>query len=491
MLGATFAFLGQAASGAPEVENFEIVVPWGLDHPRGKIIASMIGNHSTLGTKYNYTYTQVGGGPNDRKALVSRFLAGDYPDLAIITQDWYSEFIDFGIFYNFADDIGAWEGDRANWRTDIPSGWWDILDKENGDGTGSSIYALPFYSQSIMPYANVEHLTAVGVDYETDLETIDDFLAACEKLDAGGYTPFALVGKLQSDIAYMNYMLGHTNNYIDSHTDPATVIPWDSDGKYGVNGSLSVEGFAAYLKLKGEGWVKSTVDTDGGGEANSIFEAGNASFVFCGPWGTGIFEKDALGVGLDAEDFKCIPMWKNSDGSQSTSTGGGIAMVPSASAFKGDAATLAQWLLDDENQMKTVSNWLNQAWRIPVRDNIADFATWVAASPENRTNFQVHVESQAYAYPWGRQHPQWIDIHESVMMPGYYNALLEVEYDKGYTDAEYTAMAQEALDAMAQNIQAFYLGEKPAPSGTPGFEAIHVLLLLGFLGGFMLFRRRR
>ncbi|MFV2016386.1 MAG: ABC transporter substrate-binding protein, partial [Candidatus Heimdallarchaeota archaeon] len=275
--------------------SFEIVMPWGLDHERGKIISSMIGNHSTLGSKYTFTFTQVGGGPSDRDALVARFIAGDYPDLIILTQDWYTEWAEFDIWYDFSTDISAWAGDRAGWREDIPAGWWSILDKANGDGTGKDIFALPFFGQSVLPYVNLDDLAVAGVTV-ADLDTLEGFMTAAGKLKAAGKTPFAQVGLLQSDIAYMNYMFASTDNFIDSATDPATVIPWDTDKKYGVNGSLSVEGLSAYLKLKGEGLVPSTVDTDGGGEVNSIFGAGEASMVLVGPWGTGIF----TGAGLAA-----------------------------------------------------------------------------------------------------------------------------------------------------------------------------------------------
>ncbi|MHA1214891.1 MAG: ABC transporter substrate-binding protein [Candidatus Hodarchaeales archaeon] len=475
-------------------DTFEIVIPWGLDHPRGKIIKSMIDN-SSIANKYNFTYTQVGGGPSDRDALVSRFLAGDYPNLIIITQDWYTEFAEFGIWHDFSTEISAWSGDRAGWRADIPDGWWSILDKVNGDGTGTGIYALPFFGQSVLPYVNLNDLSDAGVT-ESDLDTLDGFLAAAKKLKDAGKTPYAMVGKLQSDIAYMNYMFASTDNFINSSQDPATVFSWDSAKKYGVNGSLSVEGFAAYLKLKGEGWVPETVDTDGGGEANAIFGAGNASMVLCGPWGTSIF----MDAGLAADDFKAIPMPKTSDGVRSTITGGGISMVPIVGqneTMQADAVLLAEWLLEDENQMKTVDNWLNTSWRIPVRLSLKDDPWFTEAGHPERANFVTHIESQDYAFPWGRQHPKWMTIHESVMMPGYRNALLEVEWGKGYTDQWYLDKAQAALDQMAATIQCYYLGgpcvevEQPTPTASPGFELIYVVFAIGLFAGIQFLRRRR
>ncbi|MHA1448197.1 MAG: ABC transporter substrate-binding protein [Candidatus Hodarchaeales archaeon] len=483
---ASFSLAGMPVKAATTVENFEIIVPWGLDHERGQIIASMIDNHSTLGTKYNYTFTQVGGGPSDRDGLVARFLAGDYPDLILCTQDWYTEFAQFGIWHDFDPTISAWTGDKATWREDIPDGWWSILDKEKGDGTGSGIYALPFFGQSIIPYINLDHFGAVGLT-AADVDTIDGMLSACETLDAAGYTPFALVGLLQSDLAYMNYMMGSTDDFISSATDPATVISWDSGHELGINGSLSVEGFAAYMKIKGEGWCKSTVDTDGGGEANTLFGQGNASMVFCGPWGTSIFE----GHGLT--NFTAIPMFKSSNGERSTITGGGISFVPNVggdSAKIADAVALAEWLLDDENQMKTVDNWLGTAWRIPVRESLKS-NTWFTAH-ENRSNFVTHIESQAYAYPWGKQHPSWMDIHENVMMPGYRAAMLDVDYGAGYTDAQYTAMAQAALDEMAYQAQTYYLGGLYIPpKASPGFELGYVFIVFGLLAIIPAIRRKK
>ncbi len=477
-----FASLNVSSTVAkPTLDTFEVVLPWGLDHPRGKIIKTMIEN-STLKDAYDFTYTVVGGGPDDRVSLFSRFAANNYPDLLLVTQDWYTEFAGFGIFHNFADDVADWADDRSGWVDDIPDGWWSILDLEKGDGTGDSVFALPFFGQSILPYINTDNFTAAGVT-EADIDTLTGWLDACETLDAAGITPFAMVGKSQSDLAYMNYMFGSTDNFIDSREDPATVFPWDDDGMYGVNGSLNVEGFAAYLKMKGEGWVPSTVETDGGGEANTIFGSGQAAMVLCGPWGTGIFE----GAGL--ENFKAVPMPKTSDGVRSTITGGGISLVPKSATHAADAVVLAQELLEDEHQMKTVDNWLNEAWRIPVRTSLKDNA-WFSASA-NRSNFVTHIESQSYAFPWGKQHPKWLGIHSDVMIPGYLAALNGITWNAGYTDAQYTAAAQKALDGMAAQIQVFVLGLPEEPSAAPGFTLASVLLLVGLLGSVRIIRRRK
>lgn len=433
-----------------QITDFEIVMPWGTDHERGKIIMSMIGNSSIAGD-YNFIYTAVGGGPSDRDALKARFMAGDYPNLIIATLDWYTEFSLYKDFWvDFNTTIDVWP---AGWQADIPEGWWSILDKEYGNGSGDGIYALPFFGQSILPYINTDHFEDVGLNWTTDLDTIDEWVTACETLAAGGYTPFAMVGKLQSDLAYMNYMLASTDNLINSSVDPATVFSWGASDEYGLNGSMSVDGFTTYLKMKGEGWVPTTVETDGGGEANTIFGAGDASIVFCGPWGTSTFE----GKGL--ENFTAVHMPASSDGKRSTIIGGGMSMIPKYgqnTTETNDAILLANWLLDDENQMKTVENWLNVAWRIPVRRSVTT-DPWFTAFP-NRTNFLTHVDSQNYTYAWGRQHPVWMDVHESIVMPGYLEALQSVTRGADLTDTEYEAIAQLALDKMAAKIQCYYLG---------------------------------
>ena len=463
MFLALFSVLPQVKSEPEAVaaDEFEIVMPWGTDHVRGKIIMSMIGNHTTLGTKYTYKYTAVGGGPADRDALTARFLAGDYPELIITTQDWYSEFSTYGIWENFAPIIQSWDPSNV---TDIPKGWWSILDFENGDGTGNYIYALPFFGQSILPYINKDHFNNVSINWNTSLDTVQDMLTAAAALKADGWTPFAMVGDGSSDTTYMNYMMGDVDNYISARagtdvggvTIPATVKGY-------LNGTLNVEGLAAWLKLKGEGWTQPEVDTSGGGYANSLFGNGSASIVFCGPWGTSIFEDTAATAGVNL-NFTAVPMFKCSDGSQSTITGGGITWVPKTltnATMKADAMTLAEWLLDDENQMKTVDNWLNQAWRIPVKKSLAS-DPWFTAFP-NRTNFVRHIESQEYAYPWGKQHSKWISIHESVLMPAYKDVTHKIKWNAtgitgGYNDTYYTQVAQEALDKMAQEIEVNYIG---------------------------------
>lgn len=493
LLVATFGFsVSTVAPTTNQLPNFEIVVPWEQTHDRTKIIASMFGNHTTLNARYNFTYTHVGGSPSDRADLTKRFMVGDYPNVIICTQDWYTEFERLGskIWHDFSTEIGAWSGDRAGWQADIPDGWWSIIDQDKGDGSGDGIFALPIWSQSILPYINLNDFEDAGLT-EADVETIDGLFTAVEALKDAGKVPFAMVGKLQSDLVYMNYMLGSTNNYINSSDDPATVFSWGSDDQYGLNGSLSVEGFAAYMKLKGEGYVQSTVDSDGGGEVNDIFKAGDASIAFCGPWGTSIFMGEG---GLEATDFKAIPMFKSSDGKRSTITGGGMTLVPTVdftTAEVADAVELAQWLLEEENQMKTVS------FRFPVRTSVTENEWFTEAGHPERANYAVHTESLTYAYPWGRQHPDWITAHTSVLMPGYLDALLKVEAGKGYTDAWYTEQAQCSLDKMAAQVQANYLGG-PAVDVTcgeeaaaPGFELIQVLLMIGTLGAIQALRKRK
>ena len=452
-----------------QADDFEIVLPWATTSERGKIIKSMVDNSSIAG-KYNFIYSDVGGGPSDRDALTTRFRAGDYPNLMIVTQDWYTEFSQFGLFYDFSADVAAWSGDRAGWREDIPDGWWKIFDKVNGDGTGSNIQALPFFGQSTLPYFNTDHFADVGLNATELAEdmTMVEFMDAAEALDAGGYTPMALVGAASSDLVYMNYMMGSTDNFISSRTDPARILSWGPNDEYGTNGSISVQGFANYLKFKGEGWTKDTVDTTTGPNANDLFGLNQTSMVFVGPWGTSIFE----GHGLT--NFVAANMPRNADGERSTITGGGMSMVPiygtnTNTTILNDAVALAQDLLDHENQMKTVTNWLGTAWRIPVRLSVAE-DPWFSAFP-NRTNYIRHIESDVYAYPWGKQHPKWVDVHSSVLQPGYKTALTSVVWNQSYTDAAYLTMAQAALDTMAYEAQTFYLGYPapvyPAPTTVP------------------------
>lgn len=497
--------------------NFEIVVPWGLDSPRGQIIASMVGN-SSIGSSYNFTYTVVGGAPADRDALVSRFMAGDYPNLMIVTQDWYTEFSTFGIWHDFHNDIANWANNatRAGWQSDIPQGWWSILDQQMGNGSGTGIYALPFFGQTILPYLNLGLIHKAGLTVSDFNGTLAQFMASVKILHDKGITAFAEIGAQVSDLAYMNYMMGSTNNYINSSTDPATVFNWDANGYYGVNGSLSVQGLADWLKMKGEGYAQSAVDTTDGGGANDLFGAGNAAIVFCGPWASSIF----MGDGLAADNFTAIAMPKTADGIRSTVTGGGMTMVPSTNnPYEADAVSLSQQLLETKNQMKTVDNWLNNSWRIPVRTSLINNAWFHDSAHPERQNFIIHTESQSYAFPWGRQYSKWLDVHTSVMMPGYRAALLQVEYGHGYTDAQYLSIAQSALDKMAADIQCFYLGgpcvtvsSQPSvvtitsggstivstvqqttttSKSTPGFELFIAIPIILGLAGINSMRRRR
>jgi parallel beta-helix repeat protein len=442
-----------------QIEDFEVIIPSDLSHPRGQIIQSMIENHSTLGTKYNYVYTTVGGSPGDRDALVARLSAGDYPNLLLITLDWYTEFAYLNIWEKFSPLIQSWSGAKANWINDIPDGWWNVLDLDQGDGDGDLIFALPFFGQNVLPYVNVDHFKAAGLNHThpgDDLETIDEWLSACDTLANNGFTPFSMVGTEISDIAYMNYMFGSTDNFINSRYYPSTVYPWDSSDLYGVNGSLSVEGLSTYLKMKGEGWVPAEVDSTGGVDSLNIFAEGNASMVLVGPWAERYFEPVAEAINLDL-NYTAVDMPSSSDGIRSTIIGGGISMVPKYqdNALKQDAMDLAEWLLEDENQMKTVRNWLNHSWRIPVRESLKN-DPWFTTLP-NRTNFIKHIETQSYSYPWGKQQVEWMNIHDNLMIPSYKLALNSITWNGSYTDADYTQIAQTALDLMALEIETNYL----------------------------------
>jgi ABC-type glycerol-3-phosphate transport system substrate-binding protein len=270
--------------------------------------------------------------------------------------------------------------------------------------------------------------------------------------------------------------------------------------------------------MKGEGYAQSTVDTDGGGQANDIFGRGDAAMVFCGPWGSSIFMND----GLPASDFTAIPMPKTADGVRSTITGGGMTMIPKVSlqpsqAYEDDAVYLSQWLLEDVNQMKIVDNWQNNSWRIPVRTSLVSNPWFTEAGHPERQNLVTHIQSQSYAFPWGRQHPKWLDVHTAVMMPGYKAAMNQIQYGNGYTDAQYTSIAQKSLDKMAADIQCYYLGgpcvavssqpsvvttviggstivstvSTTSTKSTPGFELFVAIPLILGVAGIHSFRRRR
>ncbi|MHA2214959.1 MAG: extracellular solute-binding protein [Candidatus Hodarchaeales archaeon] len=457
-----------------QAEDFEIIIPWDLTHERGQIIKSMIDSHPTLADKYNYVYTSVGGSPDD---LIGRFFSGDYPNLITCTQDWYSEFSQFDIWYDFAPNITEWniEPGRTKWLTDIPMGWWNVLDGVNGDGTGDSIFGLPFFGQTVLPYVNIDHFKAAGLDYMnpgSELETIDEWLATCQVLADFGFTPFAMVGEYSSDLAYMNYMLGSTDNYISSRYPPATVNSWDENALYGVNGALSVEGLAAYLKMKGEGWVQSTVDSTNGPGANDLFGTGQASMVFVGPWGTNWFKSVSENAGINL-NFTAVDMPASSDGVRSTIIGGGMSMVPRFhdDETRQDAVDLAEWLLEGQNQMKTID-----LRRIPVRKSLKNEPWFTEAGHPERANYITHIESQEYAYPWGKQYPDWMSIHENIMMPQYHQALSSVYLNGGYAPGDYYQMAQTALDTMAFDIESIYLsypGPEPEPQLRVGFDVSH------------------
>ncbi len=108
---------------------------------------------------------------------------------------------------------------------------------------------------------------------------------------------------------------------------------------------------------------------------------------------------------------------------------------------------------------------MTQAWRIPVRTSLKD-KPWISAF-DNRSNFATHIESQSYAFPWGKQHPEWLTVHSDVMIPGYLTGLNNVTWNQEYSDQVYMQMAQNTLDEIAWTIQTYYLGGILTTTETP------------------------
>ena len=85
---------------------------------------------------------------------------------------------------------------------------------------------------------------------------------------------------------------------------------------------------------------------------------------------------------------------------------------------------------------------------------------------------------------------------ESVMMPGYKNALQAIEYGKGYSDDFYMEQAQAALDAMAASIQCYSLGGpcvevETAAGSAPGFEVTGTAFTIFGFATILLVQRKR
>jgi ABC-type glycerol-3-phosphate transport system substrate-binding protein len=103
----------------------------------------------------------------------------------------------------------------------------NFLEQAKTDGT---LLALPFTAYAYVMEYNIELFEQVGIDPETELETFDDLLAACDAFNGAGITP---IGAGFQDGAYGEWILFILGSQMfpkeDIGAQNAGEIPWTDD----------------------------------------------------------------------------------------------------------------------------------------------------------------------------------------------------------------------------------------------------------------------
>jgi len=272
--------------------------------------------------------------------------------------------------------------------------WLDLFDPQYyGPDLPTSINAVsgdvefvPFNLVAVGVYFNTEAFEKAGVT--APLATFADLMAACEKLTAAGYTPFAMDN---SDIGIGWTVKTIANMMLDRYFDQVNVF--DSAGKPGKAASLSPGGkswarailtgaisatgtpeVAESLKLLKQ-FFDAAATKNWSGVASSSgsvvnlrdFLAGTAAMAWGVPFGYGAL--DQLAGKVSSMPFPTITKASSTLSTEAparfgVSTGGTSYMIPSTldEAHRGAAIKFLQWMSVAAN----VQPWLDATGGLPA-----------------------------------------------------------------------------------------------------------------------------
>ena len=199
--------------------------------------------------------------PDMRTKLLTDFSAGQGPDLLEVPATWITEFAGLGALRDVTDDIAAWD-ESSDW---FEGTWTEVtLDERR--------YGLKLHHTALALFYNEDLFEAAGLDPDDPPETMSEFYATAEALDAA----------LGPDVAAFGF-----------DTDPGYVMPFFAseetpflieDGQIAIDTPTIRETLQTLQDVSAEGWALRP-------EPGAAYQATRRSFfeqrvamILSGPW---------------------------------------------------------------------------------------------------------------------------------------------------------------------------------------------------------------
>lgn len=145
-----------------------------------------------------------------------------------------------------------------------------------GDDT---YYAIPMIASAEIVYYNKEIFAECGVEIPT---TMDEFYAACEAIEAKGYTAIAM-GGADAWVSAIPYMMIFQR--LDEADEVYNAVCVNNECRF--TDDIFVQASEEYLKMAQ--YFNDTASAIEYGEAQSMYQNGKAAMIFDGTWSTATY----------------------------------------------------------------------------------------------------------------------------------------------------------------------------------------------------------
>ena len=227
----------------------------------------------------------IAGGSAARSAAINRIIGGDPSTAALFnTSQQYHEIIAEGLL-NDIDDVAA----RNDWDNILPG---PIVDAIKVDG---KYYAAPVnIHMPLWIWYSVDALSQAGV--ESPPETMEEFFAALDALQAADITPLALGGQRWQENLLFSAMMTNVGG-----GDLWTGVYADKDEE-AIGSPEFREVIETFIRLKP--YVDSASPGRNWNDATAMLIGDTAGFQVMGDWAKGEFTQANQTIGTD---YNCLP----------------------------------------------------------------------------------------------------------------------------------------------------------------------------------------
>jgi len=227
----------------------------------------------------------IAGGSAARSAAINRIIGGDPSTAALFnTSQQYHEIIGEGLL-NDIDDVAK----RNDWDNILPA---PIVEAIKVDG---KYYAAPVnIHMPVWIWYSVDALKKAGI--ETPPETIDEFFAALDALQAADITPLALGGQRWQENLLFSAMMTNVGG-----KDLWKSVYADKD-EAAINSPEFRKVIETFVRLKA--YVDPASPGRNWNDATAMLISDEAGFQVMGDWAKGEFKQADQKIGVD---YSCLP----------------------------------------------------------------------------------------------------------------------------------------------------------------------------------------